>query len=127
MTDKIPVPLDLATLAFESIDVLSLAKEFLKSEHTARDGRASRTLAKSRGLTVVLTAVPAGGNIGDHAAPGPVVIVPLLGTATFNSGTGPQGAHPISNGQALFVGEGQKHQVEAREDCAMLIIIGLQS
>ena len=127
MTDKIPVPLDLATLSFKSIDVLSLAKELLGSEHTGRDGRAARTLAKSQGLTAVLTVVPAGGNVGEHIAPGPVVIVPIVGAATFSSGKDRREAHPISVGQALFVGEGQKHQVSATQDCAFLIIIGLQS
>ena len=127
MSDKIPVPLDLTTLAFKSIDVLSLAKELLRSEQAVRDGRAARTLAKSKGLTAVLTVVPAGGNVGEHTAPGPVVIIPLVGTATFSSGAGREEPHPISVGQALFVGEGQKHQVAAREDCAFLIIIGLQS
>ena len=125
MTDRTAVPLDLTEISFRSLDALSLAKELLGSEHASRDGRAARTLGKSKGLTVVLTVVPAGGNVGEHAAPGPAVIVPLLGTATFSSGAD-QETHPVSVGQALFVGEGQKHQVAAAEDCAFLIIIGLQ-
>ena len=127
MNETTPVPLDLTTLAFKSIDVLALAKGLLGSEQAVHDGRAARTLAKSKGLTAVLTVVPAGGNIREHAAPGPVVIVPLVGTATFTNGAGQDDGHPISIGQALFVGEGQKHQVAAREDCAFLIVIGLQS
>lgn len=121
------VPLDLTTLGFKPIDVLALANELLRSEQAVHDGRAARTLAKGKGLTVVLTVVPAGGNVGEHAAPGPVVIVPLVGTATFTNGAGQEDVHPVSVGQALFVGEGQKHQVAAREDCAFLIVIGLQS
>ena len=126
MTEKIPAPLDLEGLGFKSIDVLSLAKELLGSEHAVRDGRAARTLAKSGGLTVVLTVVPAGGNLAEHVTPGPVVIVPLMGTATF-SGTDAQDGHPVWIGHALFIGEGQRHRVSASEDCAFLIFIGLQS
>jgi quercetin dioxygenase-like cupin family protein len=127
MTDKPTVPLDLATLSFESVDVLSLAKELLGSEHAVRDGRAARTLAKGHGLTAVLTVVPAGGNLGEHLAPGPVVIIPIVGTATFSGGKDRPEAYSISVGQTLFVGEGQKHQVSANEDCAFLILIGLRS
>ena len=127
MTERIPVPLDLTAISFTSVDARSLAKELLKSESAVHDGRAARTLGKSKGLTTVLTVIPAGGNVGEHAAPGPVVIVPLFGTAIFTGGGDENDAHPISVGQTLFVGEGQKHQVTAREDCAFLIIIGLQS
>ena len=127
MTNLIPFPLDLTSPAFESSDVLSLANELLKSEHTVRDGHGARTLEKSKGLTVVLTVVPAGGNVGQHVAPGPVVIVPLVGTATFHSGADGEHEQSITIGQTLFVGEGQRHRVTAREDCSFLIIIGLQA
>ena len=125
MPGEVPVPLDLTEISFESVDALSMAKDLLGSDESRTDGRSARTLAKNRGLTTVLTVIPAGGNVGEHAAPGPVVIVPLIGTATFRSGQGEP--HPISVGQALFVGEGQKHHVTAREDCAFLIVIGLQT
>ena len=124
MPEEVPIPLDVTAISFKMIDALSLAEDLLKSEQSQKDGRAARTLGKSKGLTTVLTVIAGGGNLGEHAAPGPVVIVPLVGTATF-SGAGE--AHSISVGQALLVGEGQKHQVTAREDCAFLIIIGLQS
>ena len=127
MTNPIPIPLDLTSIGVQPSDVLSLAIELLKSEHTVRDGHGARTLAKSKGLTVVLTVVPAGGNVGEHPAPGPVVIVPLVGTATFHSGADGEDEQSITIGQTLFVGEGQRHRVTAREDCAFLIIIGLQA
>ena len=125
MASEVPIPLDLAAISFKSIDVLSLAEDLLKSEQSLKDGRAARTLAKCKGLTTILTVIPAGGKVGEHAAPGPVIIVPLVGTATFSSGQGE--AHSICVGQALLVGEGQKHRVTAREDCAFLVVIGLQS
>ena len=125
MHDPVRAPLDFSSLDFASIETLSLAKELLRSAQAAKDGRAARTLAKSDGLTVVLTVVPAGGNIGEHTAPGPVVIVPILGTVTF--GDGGEGIHHVPEGQALFVKAGQKHHVSAEEDCAFLLIIGPQS
>lgn len=125
MPDEVPIPLDLNAISFKSIDVLSLAEQLLKSEQSAQDGRAARTLAKSKGLTTVLTVIPGGGNVGEHAAPGPVVIVPIIGSAEFASVTGESQSIPV--GHALLIGEGQKHQVTAKEDCAFLIIIGPQS
>lgn len=122
---EVPIPLDLAAISSVSIDAVSLANQLLKSEQAARDGRAARTLGKSPGLTLVLTAIPAGGTVGEHAAPGPVVIVPLIGAATVRSAGAPE--RLISVGEALLLGEGQKHQVTAQEDCAFLIVIGQQS
>jgi quercetin dioxygenase-like cupin family protein len=125
MPREVPIPLDMAAISFESINAVALARELLRSEQSSEDGRAAQTLAKSKGLTTVLTAVPAGGHIGEHRAPGPVIIVPLIGSAVFSGGSSEP--RSISVGQALLVGEGQKHQVTAHEDCAFLIVIGLQT
>ena len=119
--------LDFAAVTVESLDVVSLARELLTSEQITRDGRTARTLAKSEGLTAVLTAVRAGGSVSEHSAPGPVIIVPLIGTAIFSGGDGQRGPRQVSVGHMLCIGKGQRHEVAATEDCAFLIIIGLQS
>jgi len=125
MSDDLAVPFDLATIGFQPVDALALARELLESEQARKDGRAARTLGKSRGLTTVLTVLRAGGHLGEHRAPGPLAIVPVVGRATF---VGPSGEeHPVSVGQTLFVGEGQTHRVTAGEDSAFLVVIGLQN
>ena len=117
--------LDFASLAVESLEVGAAAKELLATEQAARDGRAARTLAKSDALTVVLTVVKGGRSVSEHAAPGPVVIVPVVGTAEFHIPDGQP--HEVSSGRILLVGKGRRHEVTAREDCAFLILIGAQA
>jgi quercetin dioxygenase-like cupin family protein len=71
--------------------------------------------------------VRAGESIGEHAAPGPVIIMPLFGTAIFSDGNGQRDLRQVSFGHILFIVKGQKHQVAAKDDCAFLIFMGLQS
>jgi quercetin dioxygenase-like cupin family protein len=125
MTRKVPVPVDFDALGFRSLDVLSLAGELLTSENAAGDGRTSRTLARSRGLTLVLTAIRAGHSLHDHAAPGPLTIVPIVGTSEFGSDSA--GTEEVGPGRVLMIGAGETHRVRAREDCAFLILIGAQA
>jgi quercetin dioxygenase-like cupin family protein len=126
MTDRIPTPLDFGGLSFQTQKTLALARELLGSDHTARDTRASRTLAKSEALTVVLTVIRAGGHIDEHSAASATVIVPLLGTALFKMQAADPELQSVSVGEVLYMGSRQRHQVSAKEDCAFLIIIGSQ-
>ena len=102
------------------------AHDLLGSEELARNGRSARTLAKGKGMTAVLTAVRAGGEIHEHAAPGPVVIVPVTGAVTVE-GLKNRQSLTLGSGRPLFIGQGEKHRVSAAEDAAFLLLIGLQS
>ena len=82
MATQRDAPLDFGTITLESLDVAAIALDLLGSEELACNGRSARTLAKGKGMTAVLTAVRAGGEIHEHAAPGPVVIVPVTGVVT---------------------------------------------
>jgi quercetin dioxygenase-like cupin family protein len=124
MTSKVPSPLDFASLNLQPFDVRSLAEELLDSAGAAQDGRSSRTLAKSKALTVVLTVLRAGHTLEEHAASGPVTVVALSGAVTFSSPQESTSAAVLSPGHILMMGGGEKHRVRADEDSTFLIIIG---
>ncbi|MDZ4695629.1 MAG: hypothetical protein SGI86_10810 [Deltaproteobacteria bacterium] len=119
-------PFEFSGSPFNPIEVGDLARELLASDNVVREGHTARTLAKSQGLTVVLAVVRAGGEIREHAAPGPVTIVPIMGAATFTR-PGDADTAVLGVGRTLFIVPGQKHHVTADCDSAFLIIIGAQS
>lgn len=124
MTGKGPVPFDFDGLSFTSVDVLSLARELLESEDAIKDGRTARTLAKSNELTLVLSVLRAGQELDEHSARGPVTILPILGSVKFDFDGEPDALSP---GRVALIGKGRSHRVQAIENAAFLILIGLQS
>ena len=127
MTENVPTPLDFELLKFAELDVHALARELLDSDYVVRHGRSSRTLAKSKALTLVLTVIRAGHGMEEHAASGPVMIVPLIGSVEFSSGRDSEPAAVIGPEGILMIGKAEKHRVSARENTAFLIAIGSQS
>ena len=99
--------LDFGAITLESLDVAAIAHDLLGSEELARNGRSARTLAKGKGMTAVLTAVRAGGEIHEHVAPGPVVIVPVTGAVTVE-GLKNRQSLTLGSGRTLFIGQGDK-------------------
>ena len=126
MATQRDAPLDFGAITLESLDVAAVAHDLLGSEELARNGRSARTLAKGKGMTAVLTAVRAGREIHEHAAPGPVVIVPVTGAVTVE-GLKNRQSLTLGSGRTLFIGQGEKHRVSAAEDAAFLLLIGLQT
>jgi quercetin dioxygenase-like cupin family protein len=126
MTSNVPTPLDFTSLRLQPFDAGTLADELLRSAGAARDGRSSRTLAKSKALTVVLTVLRAGHSLEEHAASGPVTVVVLRGAVTFTSPDAELKA-TVSPGQILMLGIGERHTVHATEDAGFLILIGSRS
>ena len=98
MATQRDAPLDFGAITLESLDVAAIARDLLGSEELARNGRSARTLAKGKGMTAVLTALRAGGEIHEHVAPGPVVIVPVTGAVTVEG---------LENRQSLTLGSGR--------------------
>ena len=126
MATQRDAPLDFGAITLESLDVAAIAHDLLGSEELARNGRSARTLAKGKGMTAVLTAVRAGGEIHEHVAPGPVVIVPVTGAVTVE-GLENRQSLTLGSGRTLLIGQGEKHRVSAAENAAFLLLIGLQS
>lgn len=100
--------------------------ELLASAQTSHDGKSARTLVKSPVLTVVLTVLRRSGELHEHHAPGPVLVVPLRGEVSFRQGS--EGTPVSIDGQqTLAMGPGQSHAVVAMTDAAFLPVLGGRS
>jgi quercetin dioxygenase-like cupin family protein len=108
---------------FASLDLDAIARELLESARADADGKAARTLFKSTELTVLVTALRAGAALQEHAAPGPVTILPLVGRVDFEAPTRSETAS-IEGARMLAMSPGLRHAVTASEDAAFLLIIG---
>jgi quercetin dioxygenase-like cupin family protein len=109
---------------FDRVDLLSLARELLASDAARKRGRTSRTLAKANHMTTVLCVIVAGGEIREHAAPGPLSVIPMIGKPVFHATEHGGSQTTVEPGQVLHIRPGHRHRVTAREDCAFLLVIG---
>ncbi|MFO7563071.1 MAG: hypothetical protein R6X02_10550 [Enhygromyxa sp.] len=118
---NLPLQITPETFTGQSLD--PLVDELLASSELEREGKTARTLIKGRPLTVVLTAMRAGAKLHEHAAPGSVLVVPVRGAVTFEH----EGRSSRVSTQAsaiTIMGPGVRHQVEAQQDSAFLLVIG---
>jgi quercetin dioxygenase-like cupin family protein len=95
-------------------------RELRAEDSFARSGRAGRTLAKAGRLRLVLTAMRAGNVIGTHQAESPMTIHVLEGHIRYRAG---EGEHQLRQGEVLFFGPGDAHDIRAESDSALLITI----
>ncbi len=116
-------PIHLTNDLFAALDLHPLVDELIALARSAGDGKAARTLVKSPELTVVAMALRAGASLLEHAAPGPVLVVPLRGRVTFAAPprTGPA---EVADLHALAMAPGLRHAVTAAEDSTFLLVIG---
>jgi len=101
----------------------SLAEQLrdLRAEDSfSRSGRAGRTLAKAGRLRLVLTAMRTGNVIGTHQAESPMTIHVLEGHIRYRAA---DGEHELREGEVLFFGPGDAHDITAQSDSALLITI----
>ncbi|MDQ3556847.1 MAG: cupin domain-containing protein [Gemmatimonadota bacterium] len=89
-------------------------------ESFQRSGRAGRTLAKSGRFRVTLVAMKQGNQIGTHQADSPMTLHLLRGHLRFRAGTE---EHELREGQVLFFGPGDAHDIRAEEESALLITL----
>ena len=108
---------------FERFDLEAIAEELLGLARSAGDGKAARTLLKSAELTLVVMALRAGGHLLEHSAPGPLLVVPLRGHASFTD-TATDTLGPVRDRTVLLFGPGRRHAVTAEDDAAFLLVIG---
>ena len=114
-----PDPLEAGTSP--TFDLEALADELLAEPVAERSGRSAVNLVRHAGLTVVLTALAEGGILGEHRAPGPAAITCVRGQVTF---TTDRGAQELARGSTITFPTGEPHSVRAREDSALLLVIG---
>ncbi len=91
-----------------------------REEGYARSGRSGRTLAKSGGLRIVLTAMAKGNVVGTHQAHGPMTIHLLEGHLRYRAD---RGEHELSGGELLFFGPGDAHDITALEESVVLLTL----
>jgi quercetin dioxygenase-like cupin family protein len=96
--------------------------ELLQLSHD--DGsRASRTLVKSKDMTVLLTALAKGQELKEHRAAASVMVIALRGEMVFRC-EGVSNTLGGPNSGVLAMGKNQPHSVEALSDSAFLLVMG---
>ncbi len=94
--------------------------ELQREEAYRRSGRAGRTLAKSGRLRVVMVAMATGNEIGTHQTDSPMTLHILKGHLRFRAG---DEEHELRQGELLFFGPGDAHDIRAVEESALLLTL----
>lgn len=101
-------------------DLEPQVRELRQDESYRRSGRLGRTLARSGRLRLVLVALNAGIEIGTHQADSPMTLQLIHGRLGFRvNGQN----HELSQGQVLFFGPGDAHDIRALEESALLLTL----
>lgn len=103
-----------------SFDLEQHLLELRQDESYHRSGRAGRTLAKSGRLRITLIAMAAGNAIGTHQADSPLTVQVLRGHIRFRTNGEQQ---DLRQGQLLFFGPGDAHDIRAEEESALLLTL----
>lgn len=104
-------------LSFHLEDQLA---ELREEDGYRRGGRSGRTLAKSGRLRLVLVAMAEGNVIHTHQADSPLTLHVLEGAISFRTG---EEEHDLGQGDVLFFGPGDAHDVTAHGPTALLLTL----
>lgn len=110
-------PLAGPILAFDIAEQIS---DLRAEEAYDRSGRAGRTLAKSGRMRILLVAMAEGNIIATHQAESPLTIQVVEGDIQFRL---LDSEHRLNEGQLLFFGPGDAHDIRALRPTALLITI----
>ncbi len=114
-------PVDLNISMTKAFPLMSMAEKLMREATFTTSGRASLTLARGDEMTVVLITLKAGAALKEHPAPATATVITLDGSIIFSTK-----ATEISleQGEAVTFTADVLHAVEAKEDSALLVIIG---
>ncbi len=114
-------PVDLNISMTKAFPLMSMAEKLMREATFTTSGRASLTLARGDEMTVVLITLKAGAALKEHPAPATATVIALNGSIIFSTK-----ATEISleQGEAVTFTADVLHAVEAKEDSALLVIIG---
>jgi quercetin dioxygenase-like cupin family protein len=101
-------------------DLEPLIRELRSDESYRRSGRLGRTLARSGRLRLVLVALNAGIDIGTHQADSPMTLQLIHGRLGFRVD---DRTHELHQGQVLFFGPGDAHDIRALDESALLLTL----
>jgi quercetin dioxygenase-like cupin family protein len=103
-----------------TFDISEQVAELRREEAYNRSGRAGRTLTKSGRLRLLLVAMAEHNIIGTHQADSPLTIHVIEGDIQYRF----EGAeHRLRQGQILFFGPGDAHDIRALRPSVLLITI----
>lgn len=103
-----------------TFDLKQQLAELRKEEAYERSGRAGRTLAKSGRMRLVMVAMAEANVIGTHQADSPMTLHVLEGDIQYRADGG---VHRLHEGEILFFGPGDAHDIRASRESALLITI----
>lgn len=95
-------------------------RELREDESYRRSGRLGRTLARSGRLRLVLVVLNAGIEVGTHQADSPMTLQLIKGRLGFRVDGQ---SHQLHEGQVLFFGPGDAHDIRALEESALLLTL----
>ena len=103
-----------------TFDLARQIAEMRADERYARSGRAGRTLVKEGRLSLTLTLIAEGVDVGTHHAVAPMTLQLLEGRLRYRVG---DARFEITKGELLFFGPGHAQEIRALEDTALLLTI----
>ncbi len=89
-----------------------------------RSGRTGRTLAKEGPLRLTLVALAEGAEVETHHTEFPMTLLVLSGSIGFRIG---KRSYELGDGEILYFGPGDAHDIRASEDTAILLTIAVSS
>jgi len=101
-------------------DLEPQVRELRADESYRRTGRLGRTLARSGRLRLVLVALNDDIEIGTHQADSPMTLQLVQGRLGFRINGE---SHELRQGQVLFFGPGDAHDIRALEESALLLTL----
>lgn len=103
-----------------TFDLRAIASALRAEDTYERSGRAARTLAKSGRMRIVLIAMTEGNIIHTHQADSPMTLHVLEGDIEYRADGG---THRLREGEVLFFGPGDAHDIRATRPTSMLLTI----
>jgi quercetin dioxygenase-like cupin family protein len=101
-------------------DLESQIRELRADDSYRRSGRLGRTLARSGRLRIVLVVLNSGIEVGTHQAESPMTLQLIRGRLGFRvDGHN----HELREGQLLFFGPGDAHDIRALDESALLLTL----
>ena len=128
MTDEDhPILADLALTPVEAdpdrvVDLVAEGERLLDRARERGTGRAVRAVVRQPGQHVILLAIPAGGCLPDHDAPGPASLMCLSGAVVLRSG---ESSWRLTPATACAIPQA-RHEVHAAVDSVCVLVISMR-
>ncbi|MDO5739016.1 MAG: hypothetical protein Q4P07_02590 [Ornithinimicrobium sp.] len=103
------------------VDLLAVGEELMTKARAGVTGRAVRAVVRQSGQMLILLAMPAGGGLPDHDAPGPASLQCLSGQAVLVAGDRSWSLRP---GSAVMIPQ-ERHEVRALTDSLCVLAVSL--